>query len=72
VAKLTRLLPLKEAITMNHFNSRHLPLFIERLVEEEYTINIEHSNKLIRITCAGTTLRNLIPLGQTRLKEFGG
>ncbi len=58
---------------MNHrFNSRHLPLFIERLAEKGYTINIEHYKKLIRITCEGNTLRNLIPFGQTRLNEFGG
>ncbi len=58
---------------MNHrLNSRSLPLFIERLVEEGYTINIEHCKKLVRITCEGNTLRNLIPFGQTRLNEFGG
>jgi hypothetical protein len=58
---------------MNHpINSRHVPLFIERLVEEGYTINIEHCKKLIWITCEGNALRNLIPFGQTRLTEFGG
>ncbi len=58
---------------MNHrINSRHLPHCIERLVDEGYTIDIEHSNKLIRITCEGNTLRNLMPFGQTRLNEFGG
>jgi len=56
----------------NRHNSRNLPLFIERLVEEGYTINIGHCNKLIRITCEGNALRNLIPFGQTRLTEFGG
>jgi hypothetical protein len=56
----------------NHYNSRHLPLFIERLAEEGYTINIEYSKKLVRITCEGNTLRILIPFGQTRLNEFGG
>ncbi len=73
VAKLTRLIPLKEVITMNHrINSRHLPLFIERLAEEGYTVNIEHCKKLIRITCEGSSLRNIVPFGQTRLTEFGG
>jgi len=58
---------------MNHcIKSRHLPLFIERLVEEGYTINIEHCKKLKRITCEGNALRNLMPFGQTRLNEFGG
>jgi hypothetical protein len=56
----------------NRINSHHLPLWIERLVEEGYTINIENSSKLIRITCEGNALRNLIPFGQTRLTEFGG
>ncbi|MBU3966663.1 MAG: hypothetical protein KKG76_04695 [Euryarchaeota archaeon] len=56
----------------HHINSRHLPLFIERLVEEGYTINIEHCKKLIRITCEENALRHLIPFGQTRLTEFGG
>jgi len=52
---------------MNHrFNSRNLPLCIERLVEEGYTINIEHSNKLVRITCEGSSLKNLMPFRQTR------
>jgi hypothetical protein len=56
----------------NRINSRHLQLFIERLVEEGYTINIEHSNKLIRITCEANALRYFIPFGQTRLTEFSG
>jgi hypothetical protein len=53
-------------------NSRHLPLFIEKLVKEGYTINIEHCNKLIRITCEANALRYFIPFGQTRLTEFAG
>lgn len=55
---------------MNHrINSRHLQLCIERLVEEGYTISIEHCKKLIMINSEG---RNLILFGQTRLNEFGG
>ena len=57
---------------MNRINSRNLPKCIEQLAKEGYTIDIEHSNRLIRITCEGNTLRNLIPFGQTRLTEFGG
>jgi hypothetical protein len=56
----------------NHINPRHLPLWIERLGNEGYTINIEYSKKQVRITCEGNALRNIIPFGQTRLKEFGG
>ena len=55
----------------NSINPRHLPLWIARLVNEGYTINIEYSKKLVRITCEGNTLRNLMPFGQTRLNEFG-
>jgi len=58
---------------MNHnIKSRNLPKCIERLVEEGYSIDIEYSKKFVRITCGGSSLRNLIPFGQTRLKEFGG
>ncbi len=58
---------------MNHrINSRYLPLCIKRLADEGYTIDIEYSNRLVRITCEGNSLRNLITFGQTRLKEFGG
>lgn len=58
---------------MNHnIKSRSLPKCIERLVEEGYSIDIEYSKKLVRITCGGSSLRNLIPFGQTRLIEFGG
>jgi hypothetical protein len=58
---------------MNHrFNSRSLPFCIKQLANEGYTISIEHSNRLVRITCEGSALRNLIPFGQTRLNEFGG
>ncbi|VVB93813.1 Uncharacterised protein [uncultured archaeon] len=53
-------------------NSRTLPLCIERLVKEGYTIDIEYSKKLVRITCSGNALRSLLPFGQTRLAEFGG
>jgi hypothetical protein len=53
-------------------NSRTLPLCIERLVKEGYSIDIEYSKKLVRITCSGNVLRSLIPFGQTRLTEFGG
>jgi hypothetical protein len=42
------------------------------LAKEGYTINIEYSKKLVRITCEGNTLRNLMPFGHTRLNEFGG
>ena len=58
---------------MNHrINSRYIPLCIKKLADEGYTVDIEYSNKLVRITCEGKTLRNLIPFGQTRLTEFGG
>ena len=58
---------------MNHrINSRHLPLCIKRLADEGYTIDIEYSRKIVRITCEGSSLKNLIPFGQTRLQEFGG
>jgi len=56
----------------NRINPRHLPLWIARLANEGYTINIEYSKKLVRITCEGNALKNLIPFGQTRLNEFGG
>jgi len=52
--------------------SRFLPLCIERLAKEGYTVDIEYSKKLVRITCSGSALRGLIPFGQTRLTEFGG
>jgi hypothetical protein len=42
------------------------------LADEGYTVNIEYSKKLVRITDEGNALRNLIPFGQTRLNEFGG
>ncbi len=58
--------------TNTRTNSRFLPLCIERLVKEGYTIDIEYSKKLVRITCSGNELRGLIPFGQTRLTEFGG
>jgi hypothetical protein len=62
-----------EAKEMNtHMNSRNLPLCIERLAKEGYTIDIEYSKKLVRITCSGNALRSVIPFGQTRLNEFGG
>ena len=58
---------------MNHrINSRNLPKCIEQLAKEGYTIGIEHSNKFVRITCEGSSLRNLIPFEQIRLNEFGG
>lgn len=58
---------------MNHnIKSRNLPKSIERIVEEGYSIDIEYSKKFVRITFGGSSLRNLIPFGQTRLKEFGG
>jgi hypothetical protein len=41
-------------------------------IEEDIPYNIEHSKKLVRITCEGNVLRNLIPFGQTRLNKFGG
>jgi hypothetical protein len=56
----------------NCINPRHLPLWIERVANEGHTINIEYSKKLVRITCEGNALRNIIPFGQTRLNEFGG
>ena len=56
----------------NSINPHHLPLWIEWLANEGYTINIEYSKKLVRITCEGNTLRNLMPFVQTRLNEFGG
>ncbi len=56
----------------NRINSRTLPLCIERLAKEGYVIDIEYSKKLVRITCSGNVLRNLVPFGQTRLTEFGG
>jgi len=56
----------------NRITQRHLPLWIERLANEGCTINIEYSKKLVRITCEGNALRNMIPFGQTRLNEFGG
>ena len=56
----------------NRINSRGLPICIERLAKGGYTINIQYSNKIVRITCEGHALRNLIPFGQTRLTEFGG
>ncbi len=34
----------------NRINSRNLPKCIKQLAKEGYTIDIEHSNKLIRIT----------------------
>jgi hypothetical protein len=55
----------------NRINPRHLPLWIERVANEGYTINIEYMKKLV-ITCEGNALRNIMPFGQTRLKEFGG
>jgi len=58
---------------MNHrINSRNIPKCIEQLAKEGYTIDMEHSNKIVRITCEGSSLRNLIPFGQTKLNEFGG
>ena len=56
----------------NRINSRSLPLCIKQLAKEGYIIDIEYSNKLVRVTCEGNALRNLIPFGQTRLNEFGG
>ncbi len=53
-------------------NSRNLPLCIQRLAKEGYTIDIECSKKLVRITCSGNALRSVVPFGQTRLTEFGG
>jgi hypothetical protein len=53
-------------------NSRSLPLCIKQLAKEGFIIDIEYSNKLVRVTCGGNTLRNLLPFGQTRLNEFGG
>lgn len=52
--------------------SRFLPLCIEKMAKEGYIVDIEYSKKLVRITCSGNALRNLIPFGQTRLTEFGG
>ena len=56
----------------NRINSRNLPLWIKQLAKEGYIIDIEYSNKLVRVTCEGSSLRNLIPFGQTRLDDFGG
>ncbi|MCX9073114.1 MAG: hypothetical protein OIN88_00435 [Candidatus Methanoperedens sp.] len=53
-------------------NSRNLPLRIERLAKEGYTIDIKYSKRLVRITCSGNSLKCFIPFGQTRLTEFGG
>jgi hypothetical protein len=56
----------------SRINSRNLPVCIERLAKEGYTIDIEYSKKFVRITCSGNALRSVIPFGQTRLTEFGG
>jgi len=56
----------------NQINPRHLPLWLERLAKDGYTVNIQYSKKLVKITCEGYTLRNMMPFGQTRLNEFGG
>jgi len=51
---------------------RLVNIFIERLAKEDFIVNIEYSKKLVRITCEGNALGNLIPFGQTLLTEFGG
>ncbi|MCZ7373081.1 MAG: hypothetical protein O8C60_05405 [Candidatus Methanoperedens sp.] len=42
------------------------------MAKEDFIVNIEYSKKLVRITCEGNALGNLIPFGQTLLTEFGG
>lgn len=47
-----------------------MQMWIERLANEGYIINIEYSKRLVRITCEGNALRTLIPFGQTRLNKW--
>jgi len=57
----------------NPVDPRKIPLFIKRLAKAGYILDVECSNREIKISYNRTVSRyTTIPFGQTRLTEFGG
>lgn len=57
----------------NPVDPRKLPIFIERLAKAGYLLDVECSNREIRITYNRSASKYMtIPFGQTRLTDFQG
>jgi len=70
----TELFPIMEVKNMNNpVDPRKIPLFIERLANAGYILDVECSKREIRITYNRSASKyTTIPFGQTRLTDFQG